>query len=128
MKLLLDSCVFLWMIDDQNKIPHEIKQQILSPLNQVYLSSISITEIIIKAKLKKLHIPKPHAEFLISQRQKAGLTALALQENDLISLEKLPDIHHDPFDQLLICQAINNNMTIISPDLEIKKYSIHVIW
>jgi len=128
MKILLDSCVFLWLIDQHKNIPNKVKEQIINPLNDVYLSSISITEITIKTQLGKLSIPEPYAEFLITQRRKHGISSLSLNEEDLLVLEKLPDIHSDPFDRLLICQAIQNKMSFATPDKKIHQYPINLIW
>ena len=128
MKLLLDSCVFLWMINGDDKIPENIKNEILNPLNDVYLSSISITEIVIKAQIGKLEIPKPHGEFLISLREKHQIKPLDLTEKDLLILEKLPDNHSDPFDRLLICQTINNSMSIVTSDTQINRYPVNTLF
>ena len=128
MKLLLDSCVFLWMIDDYKKIPSATREKITSPLNEIYLSSISIVEMTIKAGLGKLSIPKPFAEFIIDCRKKHGINELALKEEDVIILEKLPLIHSDPFDRMLVAQAIANEMAIISCDKKIKDYPVSIVW
>ena len=128
MKLLLDSCIFLWMIDDYKKIPFSIRKQISSPFNEIYLSSISVAEITIKAKIGKLKIPKPFAEFIIKCRNQHGVLNLPFKEEDIIILEKLPSIHGDPFDRMLIAQAIANEMAIISADKKIKDYPVSIVW
>lgn len=128
MKYLLDSCVFLWMIDEYQNIPKKIQEEILNPLNELYLSSISITEITIKAQLGKLSIPKPYSEFLIEQRKLNHISSLSLHEDDITILEKLPDIHTDPFDRLLISQSIKNQLQFITPDKKIQRYPVDYLW
>jgi PIN domain nuclease of toxin-antitoxin system len=128
MKLLLDSCVFLWLIDKHENIPPRIKQHISDPLNQIYLSSISVTEMIIKSGTGKLSMSKPCAKFIKNQRLINNILTLGLVEEDLVFLEKLPNIHADPFDRILICQAMANNMVIITPDKHIKSYPVNVLW
>lgn len=128
MKLLLDSCVFLWLIDKHENIPPKVKQRISDPLNQIYLSSISITEMIIKSSIGKLSMTKPYAKFIKDQRLINNILALGLIEEDLAFLEKLPNIHADPFDRILICQAIANDMTIVTSDKHIASYPVKTLW
>ncbi len=128
MKLLLDTCVFLWLIDKHENIPGRVKKYMSDPLSQMYLSSVSITEIIIKSNSGKLSITKPYFEFIKTHKAINGILSLGLIEEDLICLEKLPDIHNDPFDRMLICQAISNNMTLVTPDSHITSYPVNILW
>jgi PIN domain nuclease of toxin-antitoxin system len=128
MKLLLDSCVFLWMINQYQKIPLSTRKIITDSSNELYLSSISVIEIVIKANNSRLDIEKPYAEFITNQRIKHEIASLSLNEKDLVFLEKLPNINADPFDRILICQAIANEMTIVTSDKYIASYPVKILW
>jgi len=95
--------------------------------NNIYLSTISIWEIIIKAKLGKLKIIEPIYHYIQKSRDLHLINSLEFEEKNLHILESLPDIHKDPFDRLLICQAISNNIIFITNDSEIIKYPVKTI-
>ena len=95
--------------------------------NDIYLSTISIWEIIIKAKLGKLKIMEPIYHYIQKSRDLHLINSLEFEERNLYVLESLPDIHKDPFERLLICQAINNDIVFITNDSEIVKYPVKTL-
>src|ERR1700739_2498706 len=105
MNLLLDTHVFLWFISGDKRLPDVIKESIRNTNNEVYLSVVSLWEAIIKHRLGRLPLPQPPESYLPLQRERHLISSLSLNEASVAQLAKLPPIHRDPFDRMLICQA-----------------------
>jgi PIN domain nuclease of toxin-antitoxin system len=116
MKLLLDTHVFLWYITADAALPASFLAAIRDPKNQVLLSVASVWEAVIKHALGKLPLPAPPAHFLPLQRIAHGIESLAIEETDMASLAALPPRHRDPFDRLLVAQALFHGLTIVTVD------------
>ncbi len=126
MKILLDTNVFIFQITGNLK--ERIHQLIEDPENEIYLSIISLWEILIKQGLGKIQISKDSPlEYLLEQRENHKITGLDFLEKDLKHLLKLPQIHKDPFDRLLICQCLENGFTFLTSDEILKEYPITII-
>jgi PIN domain nuclease of toxin-antitoxin system len=95
--------------------------------NEVYLSTISVWEAIVKYQLGKLPLPEHPATYLPKQRDLHQISSLNLDESSVTQLAKLPPIHRDPFDRMLICQALQNNLTIATIDATVRAYSVNVM-
>ncbi|HEY9849957.1 MAG TPA: type II toxin-antitoxin system VapC family toxin [Leptolyngbyaceae cyanobacterium] len=124
MKILLDTHIFLWYISGDPKLPTDIRDAIRDPNNEVYLSAISIWEAIVKYQLGKLPLPDRPENYLPKQRDRHQIASLALDENMVIQLAKLPPLHRDPFDRMLICQALQNGLTIATVDPAVRAYPV----
>jgi PIN domain nuclease of toxin-antitoxin system len=127
MRLLLDTHVFLWYISGDERLPEKFKEAISEPQNQVYLSVISIWESLVKHSLGKLPLPAPPGQFLPHQRNRHGIASLPLDEQSVVHLTTLPAIHRDPFDRILVCQAIEHDLTIVTVDDAICAYTSAVL-
>ena len=128
MKLLLDTCTFLWIVTDDEALSTESRKQFSDPANEVFLSAISGWEIMLKYSLAKLSLPLPLEQFLFTQRSRHHIDALPLHEEATVHLPKLPALHKDPFDRMLICQAIQHELTILTPDPLITQYAVRTVW
>lgn len=128
MKLLLDTCTFLWITQGTDNLSDNVVEAFISPENTVFFSSISAWEILVKYNLGKLRLPYPPEKFIPRERRRHEITKLPLSENDIFPLSRLPDIHRDPFDRMLICQAIESGMTILTPDGFIHQYPVKFLW
>ena len=124
MKLLLDTHVFLWYITADPRLPADFLASIREPTNEVYLSVASIWEAVIKHWLGKLPLPAPPAEYLPQQRDAHGIAALPIDEGAMPHLAGLPALHRDPFDRLLIAQALQHGMAIATVDAEVAAYPV----
>ena len=124
MKLLLDTHVFLWFISGDRRLPGGLLQQIRDPQNEVSLSVVSLWEVIIKSQIGKLHLPEPPETFLPKQRALHQITSLSVDEASVVELAKLPALHRDPFDRLLVCQAVRHGLTIATVDTAIMAYPV----
>lgn len=128
MKILLDTCAFLWIITDDPKLSRQARKLFVDPENEVYLSVASTWEIAIKYKLGKLSLPTPPQEYIPSKRQQHNIDSLSLDEEATLHLTKLPDLHKDPFDRILICQAIVAGLILLTPDELITQYALRSVW
>jgi len=127
-KLLLDTCVFLWLMMDSKKISPTLREVLANPSNRRYLSSVSVWEAVVKWQNGKLHLPRVPTEFFRETKTKGRVRPLPLEDEAVLQLPKLPKLHNDPFDRMLICQAIENGMTIVTPDELIGQYPIKTLW
>jgi PIN domain nuclease of toxin-antitoxin system len=98
------------------------------PKNEVYLSSVSAWEINVKYILGKLSLPLTPDKFVPKERKRHMITPLDLAEQDTFHLLKLPAPHKDPFDRMLVCQAIEHSLTILTPDPLVTQYPIRSFW
>ncbi|MBD1845004.1 type II toxin-antitoxin system VapC family toxin [Cyanobacteria bacterium FACHB-63] len=127
MKILLDTHIFLWFISGDTRLSTEVRDVIRDPDNEVYLSSVSIWEATVKYQLGKLPLPESPETYLPKQRNLHQIASLSLDEDSVVQLAKLPLLHRDPFDRMLICQALQNGLTIATVDEDVRAYSISVL-
>ena len=128
MNILLDTCTFLWVVSGSPELSDTARRLYSDPGNEVYLSVASAWEIIVKNKLGKLPLPEPPHEFIKNWRIRHEIDTLPLNESAVLQLSRLPDYHKDPFDRILICQAIAGGMIILTPDPEITRYPVSAEW
>jgi len=128
MKLLLDTCTFLWLAGDAANLSRLAREIFQDPANDVYLSSVAAWEIAVKYSLGRLPLPTPPEHFVPVQREAHGIVALPLDEESVLQAHRLPGLHRDPFDRMLICQAIIHGMTIITPDPLVAQYAVRTRW
>ena len=128
MRILLDTCTFLWIITDDSKLSSKAKGLFVAAENEVYLSVVSTWEIAVKHKLGRLPLPESPAKYIPEKREQHGIVSLILNELATLYLTKLPDLHKDPFDRILICQAIVEGLCLLTPDELIVQYPVHSQW
>lgn len=128
MKLLLDTCSFLWITTAQSELSLGAKAAFEDEANETYLSVVSAWEIAIKNGLRNLPLPEPTQVFLSRARVLHKIASLSLNEDAIVQLPLLPSLHRDPFDRMLICQAIAEGMAIVTPDELIRRYPVRTIW
>jgi PIN domain nuclease of toxin-antitoxin system len=126
--LLLDTCTFLWCIEGGEALSDVARRALVDPANAVYLSSVSAWEIVVKHALGKLPLPEPPERYVPAQRQMRGIERFPLDEEASLHLQRLPPIHRDPFDRMLICQALVANLTLVTPDGNIGRYPVRTLW
>ncbi|ELR98873.1 type II toxin-antitoxin system VapC family toxin [Gloeocapsa sp. PCC 73106] len=124
MNFLLDTHIFLWFINNDTQLPNNWRSLIEECSNEVYLSVVSLWEVILKYQLGKLTFPESPEVYLPKQRGRHLITNLDLDEKSVIQLIKLPPLHRDPFDRMLIAQAMEHRLILITVDSAIKAYLV----
>ena len=128
MKLLLDTHIFLWFIGGDRRLSEAMRGRLRNPDNTVYLSVVSLWEAIIKYQIGKLPLPESPASYFPTHRERHQIANLPLDEASVARLTILPAIHRDPFDRMLICQAIEHNLTLVTVDEAISSYPVTVLY
>lgn len=128
MRLLLDTCVFLWWSEGADDIPASVRALVSDRRNTVFLSAISVWEIVLKHALGRLPLPDAPERFVPREREGHGLTPLPLDEASTFQLSRLPQLHRDPIDRMLIAQAIEHGLAVVTPDRLITRYPVRTIW
>lgn len=123
MRLLLDTHVFLWSVTDDRKLTKAARKLILDA-DDVFVSSASIWEASIKAGLGKLDVD---VNLLVSEIEASGFSELPVRAVHAAVVRDLPDIHRDPFDRLLVAQALSEPLHLVTSDSHLSKYTGLVI-
>lgn len=124
MRLLLDTHTALWWLDDDDRIGHEAERLLLDTSNEVLLSAVVIWEITVKRALGKFHAPADTADRFLG----GGATALPITLQHAAAVGELPDHHRDPFDRLLVAQALVEKATVLTRDVQIARYAVSTAW
>ncbi len=122
-RFLLDTHTLLWWLKNSDKLGEKAREKINNPDHFVYVSAVSIWEISIKKAIGKLKAPTDLA-MIIKQK---GFEPLPITLEHSESIGELPDIHKDPFDRMLIVQALRENLVIITNDRIIPHYKVNTI-
>lgn len=125
---LLDTHAFLWLVMGDNNLSTFARQCFLDINNQFYLSAVTSFEIAVKYSLGKLQLSEPPKEFIANRIQANALIPLPVKIEHTLYLANLPFHHRDPFDRLLVAQALAENVPILSADQIFSKYPIQRLW
>lgn len=128
MRVLLDTATFLWAANDAPEFSAKAREIFADPENEIYLSSVSAWEIAVKYALGKLSLPEPPGRFVPRQRKQHGVDTLRLDKESALHLSRLPLLHKDPFDRMLVCQAVVHHLVILTPDELIQQYPVRTTW
>ena len=128
MRLLLDTCTFLWLVEGSAALSEAARGAILDAENEVFLSAASSWEIVIKHGLRRLTLKQPPDRFVPEQRKMHHVAELPIDEASVLQIGKLPALHRDPFDRMLVAQAIVHGCTLLTPDPLISSYPVRVLW
>lgn len=128
MKLLLDTCTFLWAISDNTKLSESALEALESTENELYLSSVSSWEIALKYRIGKLELKEAPGTLVPRTRRDLGAEPLVLSEEAALHTARIQGIHSDPFDRLLVSQALVDGLVIVTPDEQIQQYPVRYLW
>jgi PIN domain nuclease of toxin-antitoxin system len=128
MKLLLDTHAFIWWDSEPARLSPQALALCQDRENALLLSVVSIWEMQIKLQLGKLGLALPLREIVESQCQTNNVEVLPITLAHVLALENLPVHHKDPFDRLLVAQAIVEEVVLVSGDPNIAKYPVQVVW
>ena len=128
MKLLLDTHALIWFISGDEKLGEQAKEAFLNQDNMLFFSKASLWEITIKTSLGKLVLAEHWLTAIEKEMTSNGIQWLDIEIDHCKTLAGLPYHHRDPFDRLLISQAISESMSIVSVDSQFSRYPLDVIW
>lgn len=128
MRLLLDTCVLLWLARGDASLPARTREMLNRPDTDAMVSPASAWEIAIKHARGRLPLPVPLERFLPALRERYALGSVAIEEESALHIAKLPSLHSDPFDRMLVSQAIVHGLTIVTPDPLIIQYPARTTW
>jgi len=120
MRYLLDTQVLIWAMEKNPRLKPKVKAVVDSVMNEMWVSVVSVWEMLIKKKLGKLRVPGEIKRDLL----KAGFKILALNIDQVLAVDNLPLLHKDPFDRMLVAQAQAEEMTLITADAKLAKYEV----
>jgi len=125
--LLLDTHIFLWFIAGDKKLRDPVRALLDDDENEALLSIASLWEIAVKVNIGKLRLDRPFEELIPEQLSVNEIDRLPIRMEHLATLLKLPLHHRDPFDRLIIAQALSEGVAVLSDDPEFRKYPVQVI-
>ncbi|MGH9513568.1 MAG: type II toxin-antitoxin system VapC family toxin [Terriglobales bacterium] len=128
MKYLLDTMVWLWSVGPAERIGSMGLEVLSSAAEEVYLSAVSSLEIAIKAKLGKFRLPDIPGRYVPKRLAEQTIRPLSVTQEHSLKVYDLPMHHRDPFDRLIVAQAIIEEMTILTSDQTFGKYPVNVVW
>ena len=123
MKILLDTHIFLWMLTSPERLNEKRRYEIETPANEVFLSAMSIAELMIKHTIGKIHVEFDPLEMAKQMR----IEILSFSGDHAMLLGKMPLHHKDPFDRMIIAQAIVNRLPLMSDDPKFPAYNCKII-
>lgn len=128
MRYLLDTHTFLWCTGEPGRLPARVRALVEDPDNEIVFSCVSAWEIAIKVPLGRLQVPGNVLEVIPRRLLDYGFVALSIELQHVLAVARLPLLHRDPFDRLLVCQAQIENLPILSTDGALAQYGVEVIW
>jgi PIN domain nuclease of toxin-antitoxin system len=128
MRLLLDTHALIWWVSSSEQLPKKVLDLLEDADNRLFLSVASIWEMQIKCQNGKLELGKPLAQLVSNQQVSNGLKILLVDPSHVYALKDLPDVHRDPFDRIMIAQAIVEDLGFVSADHVLSGYPVRQIW
>lgn len=127
MNLLLDTHVWLWSLTTPESIAPATLDLMSDMENRLYFSAASSWEIAIKYRLGKLPLPAPPLEFVPARLNRDGIISLPVEDRHALAVSELPQYHNDPFDRLLVVQAVIEKYTLVTCDEKLDRYDVEII-
>ena len=124
----MDTHSFLWLVTNDDSLSELARSVFLNPDNKLFVSAVTGFEISVKFSLGKLKLSEPPREFMENRLRNNSLTALPVTMAHTYRLAGLPFHHRDPFDRLLVAQALEEDMPILSADTVLSKYGLERLW
>ncbi len=128
MKFILDTHAFIWMDTDPTKVSPRVVQVLNDTNNEIHLSVASVWEMVIKSQTGKLVLSDAIDKIIAEQMKRNPLQLLPVGLPHVLAIQTLPSIHKDPFDRLLVAQAMIENAILLSADPLIRQYPVRVEW
>ncbi len=128
MRILLDTCAFIWLASDPGQLGPAAKAALEDPHRERFLSLASVWEIVLKYNTGKLPLPRIPEVWIEEQARIQDITILNLERGVIYRSGELPPIHRDPFDRMIAADSLIHQMPILTPDGPYREYGCRVIW
>ncbi len=128
MKYLLDTSVFLWGVAAEDRLNAMAQEVLTASSSELYLSAAGAWEIVIKYALGSLPLPKAPSEYILYAQRLWGIQTLNITQEHAFRAGELPAHHRDPFDRMLIAQALSERMTLLTADRAFQEYKVDLIY
>ena len=128
MKLLLDTCSFIWLCSDPAQLSARARRLLADTGNERAVSDATVWEIMLKWSRRLMKPPQPPRYWVEEQVALHQLATVRIERMDLYAAADLPPLHADPFDRLLVAQALNHRLTLVTPDAIVRQYPVPVLW
>lgn len=128
MKLLLDTHTWLWFVLADNRLSTAARRAIEDPANESFVSMASVWELGIKLSLGKYQLATPFGEFITQSIDGQGFQRLKITPAHVVQVAQLPFHHRDPFDRILIAQAIEESAMLVTLDPHATAYGVSTLW
>lgn len=128
MRLLLDTHALLWAVEDPRRLSPTARRRIEQGRNRVFVSLASLWELAVKSSAGRLETTRPLDVIFEDALELQGFEPLDVQVRHAIRLAKLPDLHHDLFDRMLVAQAIEERCTLVTHDRALQSYPVELLW
>jgi PIN domain nuclease of toxin-antitoxin system len=128
MRVLLDSHTILWADADDERLPEAVRSLIEDPRTRLILSVATTWELTLKSLAGRLRLPEPPAVYFEGLVRDARVELLPIEQRHVATLTELPAIHDDPFDRMLVAQALADDLDLVSGDQHMRGYPIRTIW
>lgn len=128
MKYLIDTGVWLWLLSEPERLSRRALEKFEGNEHELFLSAASVWEMAIKWSKGSLALPEPPATHVPSRMEKLGVRPLPISHQHALAVATLPAHHNDPFDRMLVAQALVEELTLISSDGMFKEYSVPLLW
>lgn len=126
--LLLDTSLVIWILTGSNQVSSRAKRAIFTASASLTVSIVSVWEIVLKYQAGKLQLSEDMGEAIDQILYRSPWDILPVRAGHLTQVLSLPSIHKDPFDRILIAQALQEGMCIVTPDEKIAKYDVRTLW
>jgi PIN domain nuclease of toxin-antitoxin system len=127
-RILLDTMAWLWSVGQVECLNKVARDLLVDPQHEVYFSAASVWEIAIKAEAGKLRLPESPRTLVPRETARQGLRPLPVSQIHALGTYDLPNHHRDPFDRILVAQAIQERLVVLTSDRVLEKYPVEVIW
>ena len=124
---LPDTHVWLWLQTTPDRLPDHVRELLADPATTLLLSAASSWEIAIKYRLGELPLPRPPAEYVPDRMRLSGVTSLPIDHMHALRVADLPDHHDDPFDRLIVAQAQELSIPVVTADRQLSAYPVDVV-
>jgi PIN domain nuclease of toxin-antitoxin system len=127
-KLLLDTCAFLWMMGEPERLSARATAAVVDASSELFLSAASCWEIAIKAGLGRIEFKEPPERLIPREMRRMRIEALPILPHHAFKTRTLAARHRDPFDRLLAAQAIGEKLTLVTPDKAFRHFNLEIFW